>query len=114
MQKKVKNQEVEEVLALAKPADLLRYIQQGANDLQAPAMATLPLIKTMLEDIAGLPGCQLARMSGSGATCFGLFPTWTLARQGADALARQRPDWWCVPTVLGTPLDQLVAENRVI
>lgn len=62
------------------------------NDLQPPAIALHPAIGDVLAVLAARPGCLLARMSGSGATCFGLFATPDQARTEAAALAR--PGWW--------------------
>jgi 4-diphosphocytidyl-2-C-methyl-D-erythritol kinase len=50
----------------------------------------------------GLPGCRLARMSGSGATCFGLFPTNAAAAAAARTLRVGYPQWWVRATVLGS------------
>lgn len=63
------------------------------NDLEPPAIALRPVIGTVLAALAAAPGCLLARMSGSGATCFGLFPDAAAAEAAARALAR--PGWWC-------------------
>lgn len=70
------------------------------NDLEAPAIGLCPVIGEVLAAIAALPGCLLARMSGSGATCFGLFATAAEAQMAANALPR---GWWvwggpCGPT----------------
>jgi 4-diphosphocytidyl-2-C-methyl-D-erythritol kinase len=62
------------------------------NDLQAPAVALCPQIAEALAALRDLPGCLLARMSGSGATCFGLFATPVDAKMAAGRL--QHPDWW--------------------
>jgi len=62
------------------------------NDLQAPAIALHPPIGDVLKALAGTPGCLLARMSGSGATCFGLFAAADAAARVAEAL--RRPGWW--------------------
>lgn len=62
------------------------------NDLQAPARRLCPVIGDVLASIAAQPGCLLARMSGSGATCFGLFASLAAAKQAAGA--SQRPGWW--------------------
>jgi len=70
------------------------------NDLQPPAIALCPVIGTVLAALAAAPGCLLARMSGSGATCFGLFPDAPTAEAAARALAR--PGWWCWGGALGT------------
>ncbi len=48
-------------------------LARSSNDLEAPALPLAPAIGTVLARLARLPGCLLARMSGSGATCFGLF-----------------------------------------
>jgi 4-diphosphocytidyl-2-C-methyl-D-erythritol kinase len=63
------------------------------NDLEPPAIALCPVIGVVLAALATVPGCLLARMSGSGATCFGLFPDAATAEAAACALAR--PGWWC-------------------
>lgn len=63
------------------------------NDLEPPARALCPPIGEVLAALASRPGCLLARMSGSGATCFGLFPDSAAAADAAVALAR--PGWWC-------------------
>ncbi|MFL6831663.1 MAG: 4-(cytidine 5'-diphospho)-2-C-methyl-D-erythritol kinase [Xanthobacteraceae bacterium] len=54
-------------------AALLAEIAGGRNDLEAPAIELEPAIADALAVLRKLPGCRLARMSGSGATCFGLF-----------------------------------------
>ena len=70
-----------------------------SNDLEPPAIALRPVIGTVLAVLAAVPGCLLARMSGSGATCFGLFPDAPTAEAAARALAR--PGWWCWGGALG-------------
>ncbi len=62
------------------------------NDLQAPAIALCPEIGGVLAAIAAARGCLLAQMSGSGATCFGLFDDAETAARAATVLAR--PGWW--------------------
>ncbi len=71
------------------------------NDLETPAIALCPAIGSVLEALRGAPGCLLARMSGSGATCFGLFATPAEAEAAAEALAR--PGWWSWGGGLGDP-----------
>jgi 4-diphosphocytidyl-2-C-methyl-D-erythritol kinase len=63
------------------------------NDLEPPAITLRPVIGAVLAALAAMPGCLLARMSGSGATCFGLFPNAAAAEAVARAL--MRPGWWC-------------------
>lgn len=80
--------------ALPEEADaLLRVLGDTPNMLEAPAMALEPVIATVLSALAALPGCRLARMSGSGATCFALFDSPEAARRAAAALP-PRPGWW--------------------
>jgi 4-diphosphocytidyl-2-C-methyl-D-erythritol kinase len=69
-------------------ADLARL----ANDLESPAISVQPAIAEVLTALRAQPGCALARMSGSGATCFGLFGRAAAAAAAAAALAR--PGWW--------------------
>jgi 4-diphosphocytidyl-2-C-methyl-D-erythritol kinase len=72
----------------------LAYLAASRNDLEAPAIAIAPVIADVLARLQALPGCRLARMSGSGATCFGLFEDIEVARQAADGLREVAPDWW--------------------
>lgn len=70
----------------------------GRNDLEAPARAIAPVIGEVLEALAAQDGVTLARMSGSGATCFALFES---EEASANAAARVgRPGWWWVETRL--------------
>lgn len=68
------------------------------NDLEPPALALAPAIGTALARLRGSAGCRLARMSGSGATVFGLYDDCRAAGRAARALAE--PGWWVRPTVL--------------
>jgi 4-diphosphocytidyl-2-C-methyl-D-erythritol kinase len=79
-------------------ADLLRFLEATVNDLEAPARAIAPVIGTVLEALKALPGVLLARMSGSGATCFALFADGDCCMRGADMLRTPHPDWWIAPT----------------
>lgn len=83
------------------PARLIEMLADGRNDLEPPAVAIQPVIATVLEALRGQPGCGLARMSGSGATCFGLFETPRAASAAAGRLAALQPKWWVKATVLG-------------
>lgn len=64
------------------------------NDLEAPARDIAPIIGDVLEALATKTGVRLARMSGSGATCFGLFDTKAAAAAAGERLATDHPDWW--------------------
>ena len=74
-------------------AGLAATLARAGNDLQSPAIALCPAIGTLLALLAAHPGSLLARMSGSGATCFALFATPAEAGQAAAALAQ--PGRWC-------------------
>lgn len=71
------------------------------NDLQAPAIAQAPVIATALEVLAAQPGVRLSRMSGSGASCFGLFETSDAAQRAANDIASAHPDWTARAVVFG-------------
>lgn len=79
------------------PEDLMRWLATQRNDLEAPAMAEAPVIADVLQHLAVTRACRLARTSGSGATCFGLYPDPQSAHEAAATLTRARPDWWVMP-----------------
>jgi len=81
-------------------AALLDYLRAHPNDLEAAAIAVQPAIANVLAALRALPGCRLARMSGSGATCFGLFAAGETSAAARD-LQRKYPSWWIRETVLG-------------
>nr|WP_321358884.1 hypothetical protein [uncultured Hyphomonas sp.] len=56
------------------------------NDLQDPAIRLMPAIRNLLDMIEAQPGCALARMTGSGATCFGIFRDQESRDDAASAL----------------------------
>jgi 4-diphosphocytidyl-2-C-methyl-D-erythritol kinase len=92
-------------------AALITWLSQQRNDLEAPACAIAPVIGDVLAALEALEGCGLARMSGSGATCFGLFVEPRNAEAAADRLQRDHPKWWIKTGVLG---DQSEAAMPVI
>ncbi|HEY1300460.1 MAG TPA: 4-(cytidine 5'-diphospho)-2-C-methyl-D-erythritol kinase [Stellaceae bacterium] len=79
----------------ADAAGLARVLSGRRNDLTQAAVAILPEIAVVLAELARLPGALLARMSGSGATCFALFADLAAAERGHALLASRRPGWWC-------------------
>jgi 4-diphosphocytidyl-2-C-methyl-D-erythritol kinase len=79
-------------------ADLLAWLQARDNDLEAPARRLAPVIAEVLEALGTQPGCRLARMSGSGATCFGVFDHAPAAARAGHDLRRARPQWWVIST----------------
>jgi 4-diphosphocytidyl-2-C-methyl-D-erythritol kinase len=74
--------------------DLAWLIEHTTNDLEAPARTLQPVIGDVLEALKGSPDVLLTRMSGSGATCFGLFEDDTSASRAAQILSAAHPDWW--------------------
>jgi 4-diphosphocytidyl-2-C-methyl-D-erythritol kinase len=79
---------------------VLAYVGDRANDLEAPAIGIAPVIAEVLETLSGLAGARLARMSGSGATCFALFDDLETAIAGASDLRTKFPGWWAAATRL--------------
>jgi 4-diphosphocytidyl-2-C-methyl-D-erythritol kinase len=87
------------------PADtdaLIAALTALRNDLQAPAAVLAPAVTETLAALAAQPGTRLARMSGSGATCFGLYDDDATAAAAAAALSAARPRWWVAATRIGT------------
>jgi 4-diphosphocytidyl-2-C-methyl-D-erythritol kinase len=74
------------------------------NDLEAPALSIAPVIGEALAQLRSLPGCHAARMSGSGATCFGLFASSAMAAAAAATMAQRHSAWWCRAATIGAPL----------
>jgi 4-diphosphocytidyl-2-C-methyl-D-erythritol kinase len=93
--------EVAAISNLTSAGELLHLLAMQANDLETPAIVLQPVIAEVLTALRGLPGCRLARMSGSGATCFALFSTSDEAAAAAKPLSTKQPSWWVKVTVLG-------------
>ncbi|MGE3246897.1 MAG: 4-(cytidine 5'-diphospho)-2-C-methyl-D-erythritol kinase [Beijerinckiaceae bacterium] len=85
--------------AMPLPA-LLALAAKTGNDLEDPASVLESRIVDVLSVLGAARGCRLARMSGSGATCFGLFETRTGASRAAAAIRRDRPGWWVKACIL--------------
>jgi 4-diphosphocytidyl-2-C-methyl-D-erythritol kinase len=81
---------------------LLAWLASERNDLEKAAISIVPQIADVLGAIAGLAGCRLARMSGSGSACFGLFDSARAAAAAARRLAAARPSWWVRAGLLGS------------
>lgn len=81
-------------------AALIGFLNRHGNDLTDPATICAPAIGEVLAALRGLPGVQLARMSGSGATCFALFASAGAAADGASHLAAAHKAWWVAPVTL--------------
>lgn len=80
--------------ALPDAMALAQYLHGCRNDLEAAARSIAPQIGEVLASLWATPDCLMARMSGSGATCFGLFATAEQAAWGAGALTLEHPEWW--------------------
>ena len=77
---------------------LVGWLAHQRNDLQAAALSICPAIAEVL---AALGNAPIARMSGSGATCFALHATAAAAAAQAGRLRRTRPDWWIAAAPVG-------------
>ena len=80
--------------------ELCDYLKTTRNDLFQPAAEIAPQLSQILSLLRG-SGAQYAQMSGSGATCFGIYATLSEAQQAAEQLQRQKPHWFiCASTTL--------------
>ena len=68
------------------------------NDLSDPALSVSPVIGDVLAALSDTVDCALARLSGSGGTCFGLYPNKAAAGEAAAVIRAAHPNWWCVAT----------------
>ena len=82
-------------------AALISYLHDRTNDLEPPAIALTPVIAAVLNALQRLADVRLARMSGSGATCFALFDQLKAAAAAARTLRAQYPQWWVRAAILG-------------
>jgi 4-diphosphocytidyl-2-C-methyl-D-erythritol kinase len=87
--------------------DLAETLAARRNDLTEAAVGLVPEIATILDALAAQPGCLLARMSGSGATCFAFFARDEDARAAVAAFRASKPDWW-------VEASQLVSDTKEI
>ncbi len=83
------------------PGDLVAALRRGRNDMEDAACRLVPVVSDVLAVLAAAPGCRLARMSGSGATCVGLFADCRSAGRAAKVIGRHHPGWWVKPSMLG-------------
>ncbi|MEZ5647910.1 MAG: 4-(cytidine 5'-diphospho)-2-C-methyl-D-erythritol kinase [Alphaproteobacteria bacterium] len=74
--------------------EFITFLAERKNDLTAPAISLAPIIGDGLAALEQSPQCLLARMSGSGATCFGLYPNLQQAQLAAETLKLSYPSWW--------------------
>ena len=87
-------QDFEKVIENDFHGDILDYLKAQTNDLMPAAITKEPMIGSLPEAFQGAPGCLFARMSGSGATCFGLFKNEVSAQKAQSLFHKQVPDGW--------------------
>jgi 4-diphosphocytidyl-2-C-methyl-D-erythritol kinase len=85
------------------PRELAAWLDRTTNDLAAPARRLAPAIMRVEQALVATPDCLLARMSGSGATCFGIYSGTESAKAAANILRAAHPDWWVASCRLHTP-----------
>lgn len=85
-----------------RPDAAISFLASHGNDLTQAAIACAPAVAEVTERLRAVPGAKLARMSGSGATCFALFSSIGEAASGAKLLQAERKGWWICPTTLGS------------
>lgn len=85
---------------LAGVGDLVRLLRSLGNGLTDAAISLMPEIRRILDVLEAAPGSLLARMSGSGATCFALFEDDAAAARAAQEISVSNPNWWVAPTRL--------------
>ena len=74
--------------------DWLEALAIGHNDLEAPAVRIQPMVSEVLSSLRNADGAALARMSGSGATCFALFENAADALRASQKIQLDHPQWW--------------------
>ncbi len=86
--------------SFASADELFAYALTRGNDLETPAKRLLPEVEEVLSTLSAAPGVRLARLSGSGPTCFAMFAGAADAQSAAQKLMNERPDWWTRPVML--------------
>jgi 4-diphosphocytidyl-2-C-methyl-D-erythritol kinase len=81
--------------------DWVEALAASSNDLEAPAMRIQPVISEVLAALNATNGAWLARMSGSGATCFAIFENTAEAQRASQMIQQGHPQWWVHAGVLG-------------
>lgn len=92
--------DLDAIAGLSSCDQVLQFLGEHSNDLELAAAALQPVITQVLMALRKLPGCKLARMSGSGATCFALFAAEAAAREAAKIITGRFPQWWVKATTL--------------
>lgn len=100
-----KNPPLPDLPAWPDTAALADWLRDQRNDLEAPARSIAPVIGEVLDALGATKGCLMARMSGSGATCFGLYASAAEAKAAAASLPA---NWWRAAGPLLGPAPQLI------
>ncbi len=82
--------------------DLARFLAERRNDLTEPAIIVAPVIRDVLAVLDDTPDCLLSRLSGSGATCFGVYGSAAAAETAARYVAQRQAGWWQAVAALAT------------
>jgi 4-diphosphocytidyl-2-C-methyl-D-erythritol kinase len=93
-----------DLAAVEKTQDRRTFLQalgRETNDLEQPAIKLAPVIAEVIDMLRAFPNCRLARMSGSGATCFGIFDSRDATQNAAETLSNKYPEWWVRACALG-------------
>ena len=85
-------------------SDTAEWLGQTVNGLEAAAEQEAPIIRAALQELSETEGVLLARMSGSGSTCFGICSTFQAAERACQLIAAEHPRWWVKATMtVGSP-----------
>lgn len=84
------------VVSPSKPNELLDFLKKAKNSLAPAACELAPEITQVLHSLSNTNGCLIARMSGSGATCFGLYETTEQAQAACKIIKEAHPKWWVI------------------
>jgi len=100
LEHKVNRPMPEKIPGFETASELIAWLRDMRNDLQDATISAEPVIRQVLETLEKTPGCLLARMSGSGGTCFGLYKDAETAGSAAGRLNQDFPAWWVTATQL--------------
>jgi len=89
---------VGEIPGTCSVGELAAWLENQRNDLESPALSIAPEIRDVLSQLSSCRGCLLARMSGSGGTCFGIFESSEAAVRAKRKVHRANSSWWCIAT----------------
>lgn len=89
-----------EIASFSDQQNLTEIILKTQNDLTSAAISHIPDIEVALNDLNQTPHCDVTRMSGSGATCFGIYSDMKHAQNAANIIQAKHPTWWVKPCLL--------------